>query len=111
MELVNQIGDCLITLDACIRDLAKKGNTKAKAEQDYRVALSQEILKLRDEKVPVTIISDICRGNKEIARLRLERDIAETLYDVVMQKIYALKLQISILENQVKREWEQSGNI
>jgi hypothetical protein len=109
MDLVNQIGECSATLDACVRDLANKGRNKAKAEADYRMALSQEILRLRDEKVPVTIISDICRGTKEIARLRFERDVSETLYEVVMQKIYTLKLQISILENQVKREWGGSS--
>ena len=39
------------------------------------------MLRLRAEGVPVTIISDLCRGNEKIADLKLKRDIAETLYE------------------------------
>jgi hypothetical protein len=58
----------------------------------------------------VTIISDICRGNKAIAKLKLERDIANTLYETVFEKIRISKMELNILDNQLRSEWKGDGN-
>lgn len=58
--------------------------------------------------MPVTIISDVCRGEPEIAKLRLERDIAETVYKSALEAIQSYKLQIRILDAQVEREWSRA---
>ena len=108
MELYNDILNLIKSLDFCINELRKRGEKKAQTEHDYRVALSKAMLIKRDEGLPVTILGDVCRGMNEIAKLKLDRDIAESLYDSVMQKIYSIKLNISILENQLGREWGQS---
>ncbi|RLB94077.1 MAG: hypothetical protein DRH26_02305, partial [Deltaproteobacteria bacterium] len=47
---------------------------KAQTEHDYRVALAVKITELRTEGTPVTIMSDLCRGYKPIAKLKLDRD-------------------------------------
>lgn len=64
-------------LDAALQQLGNRGRAYAQAERDYRVALRQEILKERDKGTPVTIISDVCRGDREIAGLRFNRDVAK----------------------------------
>ena len=56
----------------------------------------------------MTIISDICRGDAEIARLRLERDIAQTVYESAKEAIQGYKLQIRILDAQLEREWSRA---
>jgi len=84
--------------------MKRRGRSKAQAERDYRVSLAVEILKERDKNTPVTIINDICRGNRAIATLKMERDIADTLYDTCLQKIYQSKLEINIIENQMSAE-------
>ena len=53
----------------------------------------------------MTIISDICRGNAEIADLRFKRDVAEVDYKAAQEAINSYKLQIKILEAQRAREW------
>ena len=73
-DLYNEIQKLRNELNLAIEFAKKRGQDLAKAERDYRVALSQKILIERDNKVPVTIISDICRGDKEIADLKLNRD-------------------------------------
>lgn len=103
-DLIIQINKLRKTLNYAIAELRERGENKAKAEHDYRVGLAKEILLQRDAGQPVTIISDICRGNEEIAKLKFERDVADTLYETALQKIYATKLELGIVENQLNAE-------
>ena len=109
-DLVNEMNHKRQELNAAIQILKERGIDKAKAENKYRMELSKEILIQRDNKIPVTIISDICRGKKEIAKLKLDRDIADIMYESVMQRIYATKLELQILDNQIKAEWKGDGS-
>lgn len=104
-ELINEIGTKSALLDKAIGQLGTRGRAYAQAEHDYRVALRKKILSERDSRTPVTIISDICRGDPEIARLRFEKDVAETMYDAAKEAINGFKLQIRILDAQIEREW------
>lgn len=93
-------------LDKALGALGNRGRAAAQADHDYRVALTQKILTERDKGTPATIMSDVCRGDREIARLRLERDIADVVYKSAMEAINCYKLQIKVLENQIDREWK-----
>lgn len=107
VDLINEISAKTALLDKAVTQLGIRGRTFAQAERDYRVALSKRILEHRADGMPVTIISDVCRGEPEIARLRLERDIAETVYKSALEAIQSYKLQIRILDAQVEREWSR----
>lgn len=91
-------------LNKAITIIRERGKNKAIAERDYRVAVAKEILILRDKGVPVTIINDLVRGNESIANLKLNRDIADTLYESNMQYIYSTKLNIDIVLKQLHAE-------
>ena len=67
--------------------------------------MRKKILEERAGGTPVTIIADLCKGDPEIARLRLERDIALTVYESAKEAIQTYKLQIRILDAQIEREW------
>lgn len=108
VDLINEISAKTALLDKAVTQFGVRGRTFAQAEHDYRVALSKRILEHRAEGMPVTIISDVCRGEPEIARLRLERDIAETVYKSALEAIQSYKLQIRILDAQVEREWSRA---
>jgi len=103
-DLLSELNHNRWVLKEAISQLKLRGQKKAEAEKDYRIALAKEILLQREAGMPVTIIGDICRGKEEIALLKMERDISETLYDTAMQAIYQSKLEISIIENQMKAE-------
>lgn len=107
-DLVNEISAKVALLDKAVLQFGSRGRTYAQAEHDYRVALSKRILEHRADGMPVTIISDVCRGEPDIARLRLERDIAETVYNSAREAIQSYKLQIRILDAQLEREWSRS---
>ena len=103
-DLWNEISTLRATLDLEITTLKSRGKKKAQCEAEYRKGLAIKILKERANGVPVTIISDICRGDKEIAALKLERDIAETLYEVCQQAIYKTKMEIGVVDRQMQAE-------
>ena len=104
-DLISEIGAKSSMLDKAIKQLGVRGRNYAQAEHDYRVAMAKKILVEREKGTPVTIISDICKGDSEIARLRFERDCAEVVYKSAMEAINGYKLQIRILDAQVEREW------
>jgi len=94
-------------INAAIDSLASNGKKLALAERDYRVALRQEILKERAGGMPVSIISDICRGDDHIADLKMARDCAESNYEANNEAIQAWKLQARLIESQIDREWNR----
>ncbi|WMM26526.1 hypothetical protein RBU61_07590 [Tissierella sp. MB52-C2] len=91
-------------LNKAITAIRERVKNRAIAERDYRVELAKEILRLRTEGIPITIISDLCRGNENIADLKVKRDIAETLHESNMQFIYKTKLNIDIVMKQIEAE-------
>lgn len=95
MEMTRQ---ALIRGNTQLKTLAIK---KAEAERNYRVAVRKEILNLRLEKIPTTIINDLVRGNKEVSELRLKRDIAESDYYTCISAIENLRLDIEVLRSKL----------
>ena len=91
-------------LDVAIRELKRRGQVKAQAEHDYKVAQTKKMYLLREDGQPVTIISDLVKGDPEIADLRMKRDLGKTLYESNQQKIYQLKMEIGIIERQMDNE-------
>lgn len=108
-DLILELQEKTRLLDAAIRQLGKRGRTYAQAEMEYKIALNEAILMERVNGTPVTIISDVCRGKKEIAKLRFERDCAEVVYKSAQEAINSYKLQIRILDAQIQREWGGSS--
>ena len=110
-DLINELGQKSRMLDTAIRELKIRGAAYAQAEHDYRIALAEKTLQERDKGTPVTICSDVCRGDRKIAKLRFERDVSEVVYKSALEAVQSIKLQIRILDNQIDREWgHASGN-
>ena len=85
IDLISEISQKSKLLDAAVQELGKRGRSYAQSEQEYRIALAKRILDERSKGTPVTIISDICRGDREIAKLRFERDCAEVVYKSALE--------------------------
>jgi len=103
---MDELGDKVKLLDEAVRQYGKRGQAYAQAEHDYRVALAGKMLADRANGIPATIMGDICRGDRAIAKLKLERDIAEVVYKSANEAIQSYKLQIRVLESQIEREWK-----
>lgn len=105
MELWQMIEAKIKELDVSVKALRRTGTEYATAEKEYKVKLREEVLKLRDEKMAVTLIDKIAYGIPSIADLRFKRDIAEAVYEANKESINVIKLNIRILEGQLQREY------
>ena len=105
MELFQEIQRLNKLLDIAITELKERGRAYAEAYKTYRILLSKELLRLRDEGTPVTIAYDIARGKEEIAEAKQQEIITESLYKSCQEAINVYKLQIKIVQEQINREY------
>ena len=110
-DLINEMNYRLKQLDTSTGMLKQAGVKKANTEALYRQELAKEILDRRANGMPVTIIADICRGQPNIAKLKIDRDIAESTYQSIIESINTQKLAIRVIENQIAREWTSNKQI
>ena len=104
-ELYLELQTKVTLLNRALRELGDRGRAAADAEREYRVALAQKLLSEREKGLPATLLPDICRGDREIARLKFQRDVADTVYKAALEACNVYKLQIRVLENQIDREY------
>ena len=110
MDLYEEIQRLIAELDISVKNLRKSGTEYAQAEQNYKIKLREEALKLRaEQEMPVTLINQIIYGVPEVARLRFERDVKEAVYQANQEAINSTKLKLRILENQLNREYTNAG--
>lgn len=76
------------------------GKAKAEAERDYRLALSQEILRLRSEGMQATLIPDVAKGN--VHEKLFQRDFTEAQFKAGIEAADAIKTQVSALQTILK---------
>ncbi|MGL4571833.1 MAG: hypothetical protein ACRCVJ_12295 [Clostridium sp.] len=81
--------------------LSKISEVKARSEALYRQELRKEILKLRGEKTPATLVNDLAKGKNEIATLRYKRDIAASNYYTQISAIENKRLEIEVLRSKL----------
>lgn len=105
MDLYNEIQGKTNELDISVKMLRKSGTEYAKAEHDYKIKVAETVFTLKQDGTPATLINLVVYGNKEVARLRLDRDIKEVIYKANLESINSIKLQLRLLESQLNREW------
>lgn len=95
-------------LETALKECKSRGRAAADAEQTYRVKLAEKILLLREGGLPATLIPDVARGDKDVAKLKFERDCAQVVYDNAREAVLCFKKQIDVLREQIEREWENA---
>lgn len=109
MDLVEELNKLQRQLDDAVKRLPLTGKDYAQAYGEYRIALAQELVKLRDKGTPVSICSDLARGNKDVATKKFKEISTEAIYRANLESINSIKIQMKVLENQIEREWN-NGN-
>lgn len=105
MDLILELNEKRKVLNTNLSNSRKFGIKYAKAEKEYKIALQQETLRLKNEGYPATIIRELNRGSEEVSETRYKRDCAKVLYESSKEAINVFKLEIRIIEDQIKREW------
>ena len=109
-DLWTEIRDKTKQLDYCIKELRRSGTAYAEAERKYKVSLREWCLRMKSQGLAVGLISKTCYGIPEVADLRFERDVAETVYKANMEAVNSIKLQLRILNDQLAREWSVASS-
>lgn len=105
-DLVSLLREQRALLIDTVQAMKVIGRQLAQATKDYKIALRKEILRLRvEDGVAWTACYDLALGEEEIAELRFKRDIRQSDYDVCIEKINSVKLEIRLLEGEIKQEW------
>lgn len=104
MKLTKEIYNVSQRLQKASTELYKLSREMAEAEKLYRMELSKEITRLRSDGVSVTLIPDIARGN--VAHLKHERDLAESIYKSAIESKRAIESQLSALQTICKYQEE-----
>jgi hypothetical protein len=97
MSITKEIMDTAHRLQNASKEIFHLGKEKAESERAYRRALMMEILKLKEQKMPATLISDIARG--VVSDMLFERDAAEVKFKSAMESMSALKSTLSALQS------------
>ena len=105
MEEMLQLNQLNNYLTSALSGYKKRGTEYAKAYKNYRVLLSQELLKLKAEGMPVTIAYDIARGTEQVADAKEQEIITECLYKSCQEAINTYKLQIKILQENINKNY------
>lgn len=63
-------------------------STWAAKERAYRMALAQEITRLKADGVAWTVTQDLARGDKHVADLRYARDVSEGVREAAQQAAF-----------------------
>lgn len=79
--------------------LAKESAT---AEQQYRKALSIEMMRLKLDGLQATLIPDVARGNT--SELKFTRDLAEARYTSGRDSIKAIMAQVNALQSILRHQ-------
>jgi hypothetical protein len=107
MELTN-INKELLQSTREARELAKQlpilAREVAETEKYYRLQLMREIMELREQKFPATLIGDIARG--KTADLRYKRDLARETYKANMKILTTLGDSMSATQSILRYQGE-----
>ena len=105
MEEIQKMQQLNEYLTSALAEYKKRGTDYAKAYKSYRILLSQELLKLKAEGMPVTIAYDIARGTEQVANAKEQEIITECLYKSCQEAINTYKLQIKILQENINKDY------
>ncbi|SDJ20146.1 hypothetical protein [Natribacillus halophilus] len=83
-------------IDKASKEVFRLAKERAETERVYRTALHQEIVQLRNEGMPATLIGDVSRGR--CADLKFERDSALEMHRSALAALESIQVQGSLLQ-------------
>ena len=92
-------------LDLALKELRQRAREYGEAEAAYRTALADRELRLRADGMAASLVSDVARGDRDVAQKLIDRICKEALYKAALEAINIYKLQLKVLEAQYEREW------
>lgn len=108
-DLMNELDTMRQELHDSMRRLRRNGEALAQKEHDYQLIKAQTVLLMKAQGCTITEIQLSIKGQPAVAEALLERDKAKTMYEANQEHINVVKLELRVIENQIRREWGDSG--
>ena len=106
MDLLQELWKINDLLTKALEQFKERGREYAKAQRDYRVLLKQTILKLRADGIATTILSDLARGDDDVAAAKEQEIITKTMLESCQEAINVYKIQLKLLQEQINKEYQ-----
>jgi len=111
-EMYEQRKELIENLNKSIFKKQKLSKIYADAEYKYKTARTRLMAKMMiigyetnygaTKPIAATAVYNLAQGDEEIGKLKRVRDLAQYEMDVVQENIYAIKLQINVIEEDLK---------
>lgn len=111
MELWEEIIVIERQLNEALSTFRENGIKYCEAERNYQMAKSKEIMRLKSEGYPITLIPQVVKGIEHIAELDLIRNIAEVVYKANQEALNVKKLELRVKEGEINREYGRNDSI
>lgn len=105
MELWEEIITIDRQLNEALSTFRQNGIKYCEAEREYQMAKSKEIMRLKSEGYPITLIPQIVKGLENVAELDFNRNVCEVVYKANQEAINIKKLQLRVKESEIEREY------
>lgn len=92
-------------LDSLIEEYRRCGTEHAKLDRQYYAVKAATTLKLKEEGMPATVISQVIKGIDPVAEAREKMLTAEVMTRAALEAVMGIKLQIKTVDSQLQREW------
>ena len=109
IELYQDLQAALRRAEACVGQLRESGEEKARAESDYREGLAKAELRLRADGHPAVLVRDLARGEREVARLYVKWQCAESLYSATYEELQLRKREFDRLRDEARESEREAG--
>lgn len=96
-------------LRSMVDELSQAWTDQAETEDAYRRIKAIAKTEERAKGMPVSMLDDAIFLREEVREAKKARDIALGVVDACHEGINSLKLQIRVTDDQLQREWNQSG--
>lgn len=105
MELWEEIMLIERQLNEALSTFRENGIKYCEAERNYQMAKSKEIMRLKSEGYPITLIPQVVKGIEEIANLDFERNKWEVVYKANQESLNVKKIELRVKEGEINREY------
>ena len=99
----------IITIDRQLNEalstFRQNGIKYCEAEREYQMAKSKEIMRLKSEGYPITLIPQSVKGLENVAELDFNRNVCEVVYKANQEAINIKKLQLRVKESEIERDY------
>ena len=101
-----------LLLSAKNQELLELSETKAQAERAYNIAVATEVLRLKSEGYPATLIGTLVKGSATVAELKYKYDIADGVLRACQESLRDIRTAIDCYRSMLswmKEELVRSG--